>query len=107
MQADTIFSLKSEYNDLDKYKSIFDDIFYCKKDTYTLHNPYGPAIIRKNGGKQYCIEGKCHRLDGPAVIYYTGYKEYWINHELLSKEQFELHPERLKYLGKEYLICLG
>ena len=31
---------------------------------------------------------------------------YYINDICLNKEEFEKHHERLKYLGKEYLICL-
>ena len=99
--------LQSEYNDLDKYQ--FDDerIVYYKKNTFMLHNPYSPAIIHKNGYKVYYLNNKLHRLDGPARIYPYGEEEYHINDEELTKEEFEKHPERLKYLGKEYLICLG
>ena len=99
--------IKSEYPDLDKYEYINGDIFYYKKDTHISHNPYGAAIIYKNGYMSYFIEGKRHRLDGPAIIYSDGYVEYYINGYFLTKEEFEIHPERLKFLGKEYLICLG
>ena len=98
--------LQSEYDDLDKYEYINGDIFYYKKDIGVWHNPYGPAIITSNGHKLYYMEGKCHRLDGPAVIYSDGKELYFINNKRLSKEEFEVHPERLKYLGKEHLICL-
>ena len=98
--------LQSEYDDLDKYKFDDGDIYYCKKDTIIWHNPHGPAVIYKNGYKQYIIENKLHRLDGPAVIYPNGEEEYYINNKKLSKQEFETHPERLKFLGKEYLICL-
>ena len=98
--------LKSEYDDLDKFKNNNGEIFYYKKDTGIWHNPYGPAIICKNGTKFYFIENKCHRLDGPARIWINGVEEYWVNGESLNKEEFEIHPERLKFLGKEHLICL-
>ena len=97
--------LKSEYNNLDKYYCC-EDIFYCKKDTYIKHNPYGPAIIQKNGYMSYYIDNEYHRLDGPARIWLNGDEEYFINGYYLTKEEFELHPERLKFLGKEHLICL-
>ena len=97
--------LKSEYNDLDKH-NIDGHIFYCKKDTYIYHNPYGVAYICKNTYKEYWINDKRHRLDGPAKIWRNGLEEYWINNKFLTKEEFEIHPERLKFLGKEYLICL-
>ena len=98
--------LDSEYDDLDKYQ--FDDgsIMYYKKNTRVRHNPYGPAYISINGYKSYRINDVYHRLDGPAIIYSSGKEEYYINYEHLSKEQFEVHPDRLKFLGKEYLICL-
>ena len=99
--------IQSEYNDLDKYKDKFGYIYYCKKNTNLLHNLYGPAIIHTNGYKEYWVNNKLHRLDGPARIFVDDEDEYWINYEELTKEEFEKHPERLKYLGKEHLICLG
>ena len=98
--------LQSEYEDLDKYRNIFKDIVYHKKNTNIRHNPYAPAYIGVNGYKGYFIDGKRHRLDGPARIYLSGDEEYYINNELLTKEEFEFHPERLKFLGKEHLVCL-
>jgi len=98
--------LVSEYDDLDKCTNDFGDIVYYKKNTTIWHNPYGPTIICKDGYIAYIINDKWHRLDGPARIWSGGYEEYWINHKFLKKEEFEAHPERLKYLGKEYLICL-
>ena len=98
--------LQSEYEDLDKYLNLSESIFYYKKDTHDLHNPYGAAYIGTDGYKAYCINGKYHRLDGPAIIWQNGNENYYINGKNLSKEEFETHPERLKFLGKEYLICL-
>ena len=99
--------IKSEYSDLDKYEYNNGDIYYIKKDTQLIHNPYGPAIIYKDGTKFYYIENKSHRLDGPARIYANGKEVYYINDKQLSKEEFEVHPERLKFIGKEHLACLG
>ena len=97
--------LESEYDDLDKYDN-YGNIIYYKKNTNIWHNPYGPANISKNGYKVYYINDKRHRLDGPARIWPNGDEEYWINNSYLTKEEFEIHPERLKYLNKEHLICL-
>ena len=60
--------LQSEYDDLDKYESIFGTFYYYKKDTDITHNPYGPAIIKKNGYKEYWVENKLHRLDGSHIV---------------------------------------
>ena len=102
----SVIKIQSEYDDLDKYTDKFENIFYYKKDTHIYHNPYGPAIIFKDRYEAYIIDGKWHRLDGPARTWASGTEEYWINHKYLTKEQFEMDPERLKYLGKEHLICL-
>ena len=99
--------IKSEYHDLDKYDCNIGSKYYCKKGTNIIHNSYGPAVIWKNGSKEYHIENKIHRLDGPAIIYSNCDVEYCINNKFLSKEQFEVHPERLKFLGKEHLVCLA
>ena len=99
--------LQSEYEDLDKYENKDGVIFYCKKDTRMQHNPYGPAVVSKDGYKAYFINNQWHRLDGPALILLDGRKIYFINDKELTKEEFETHPERLKFLGKEHLICLG
>jgi len=96
----------SEYEDLDKYQYNDGDIVYYKKNTNIIHNPYGPAVVSEDGDKEYWINDKRHRLDGLAIIYSNGEEEYYINDKKLSKEEFEMHPERLKFLGKEYLICL-
>ena len=97
--------LESEYDDLDKY-NFYGHIYYYKKGTNIAHNPYGPAYTSKGGYKVYWINNKLHRLDGPAKILAGGKEEYWINDKYLTKEEFETHPERLKYLGKEHLICI-
>ena len=98
--------LQSEYEDLDKYENKYKDIIYYKKGTYIKHNQYGPAVIWADGSKFYYIQNKAHRLDGAAVIYLDGLEEYWINGKYLTKEEFKAHPERLKFVGKEHLICL-
>ena len=106
IKKDTQLKLQSEYDDLDKCENEYGDILYCKKNTDIWHNPYGPAIIRKNGYKEYWIENKRHRLDGPAIIHSNGKEFYCINGKSFSKQEFETHPERLKFLGKEHLTCL-
>ena len=98
--------LDSEHDELDKYQYSNGNIIYYKKNTGIWHNPYGAALLGEDGFKEYWIENKLYRLDGPARIYSNGEEEYWINDEYLTKEEFEVHPERLKYLGKEWLLCL-
>ena len=71
--------IPSEYEDLDKYKNKNGNILYYKKNTNIKHNPYGPAIIDRNGNKYYYINNMCHRLDGPAIVYSDGHGSYFIN----------------------------
>ena len=97
--------VQCEYDDLDKYQD-HNSIYYYKKDTQIVHNPYGPAFVAKNGYISYYINGKWHRLDGPARIYANGKEGYWINNIELTKEEFDMNPERLKFLDKEHLLCL-
>ena len=103
----SVIKLYSEYKDLDKYEDKFGYIYYYKKDTILLHNPYGPAVVSEYGHKEYWINNKRHRLDGPAIILPYGADGYYINDKQLTEEEFELHPERLKFIGKEHLACLG
>ena len=86
--------------------SIIKTLYIIKKNTYIWHNPYGPAFVTKTGFKRYYINNKLHRLDGPAMIRSNGEEIYFINGKSLNKEEFEVHPERLKFLGKEYLQCI-
>ena len=97
--------LDSEHDELDKY-DFYGDIFYYKKNTKIIHNEHGPAVLFKNGYIGYIIENKWHRLDGPARIWPSALEEYYIDGEKLNKEEFEMNHKRLKFLGKEYLICL-
>jgi len=96
--------LQSEHDDLDKYQDYHNSIYYYKKDTQIVHNPYGPAIIYRDGTKVYLIESKYHRLDGPARILPNGEGAYYINNKCLTKQEFEI--KRLKFLGKEHLMCI-
>lgn len=40
-----------------------------------LHKSIGPAVVYGNGDCEYWVDGERHRFDGPAVIY--GNKQYW------------------------------
>ena len=100
-----LFKIESEYDDLDKYNNNI-NTWYCKKNTDKLHNPYGPALISLVNDTFYYLNDKLHRLDGPAVIWSNGNEYYYINGYSLTKEEFEYHSERLKFLNKEHLICL-
>ncbi|HNC55211.1 MAG TPA: hypothetical protein PLP33_07195 [Leptospiraceae bacterium] len=79
-------------------------VFY-KKDTVYYHRVNGPAIIWKDGTKEWWINGKRHRTNGPAIIHSGGEEEWWIDNicyiffglrELITKSIF-LGKEKGKY----------
>lgn len=43
-----------------------------KDDRGRAHRRGGPALLRADGHREWCIEGLWHRIDGPAVVLYTG-----------------------------------
>lgn len=44
-----------------------------------VHLDNGPAIVWKNGQRDWFLNGKRHRIDGPAVIEPNGKTEWWVN----------------------------
>jgi hypothetical protein len=47
-----------------------------------LHHEGGPAIVWKNGTKEWYINGKHHRIDGPAIKNADGEEKWYQNGEL-------------------------
>jgi hypothetical protein len=54
-----------------------DKVWGNKKGEF--HREDGPAIERKDGAKEWWINGKCHREDGPAIEWATGSKSWYVN----------------------------
>ena len=44
-----------------------------------LHRIDGPAVIFKDGTKNWYQNGLCHRIDGPAIEWNSGRKEWYQN----------------------------
>lgn len=57
-----------------------------------LHRDNNPAIIIPGYEMQYYCMGKKHRENGPAIVNIE-YQEYWINDNIISKENFLLHEK--------------
>ena len=76
------------------------EIYYPDK---VLHSEFGPAIVHYSGFRCWYVNGKRHRLDGPAVEYVDGSFAWYINGVYLSKQEFEAHPLRQKYLFEQEL----
>ena len=66
-----------------KYIFSWGEVWY-KDDE--IHREDGPAVIGKDGTKEWLINGKLHREDGPATIWSNGRKEWWLNDSSVSKE---------------------
>lgn len=62
------------------YKIVVDEIRTIYVDSLgQLHREDGPAVIEKNGHKEWYKNGKRHREDGPAREWSNGQKEWYIN----------------------------
>jgi hypothetical protein len=60
------------------------------------HRPNGPAVIQKDGTKEYFIKGVRHRSGSkPAVIYPDGRLEYWEEGKLIRSDKVEPHEANL------------
>jgi hypothetical protein len=70
-------------NNIEKRKIVrinyVDKIVYMDDEKSCIHREDGPAVIYKNGSKEWYINGKHHREDGPAIIYYNGTKHWFHN----------------------------
>jgi hypothetical protein len=62
------------------------------------HRGDGPACEYADGSKEWYVDGKRHRVDGPAVEWADGSKWWYVDDKLVSEEEFEKHPLRIKYL---------
>lgn len=66
----------------------------------------GPACICDNGSEWWCVNGKCHRLDGPAHIDLVGTPHYYLNDQIYGKEYYFAHPLVIKH-KLESILKLG
>lgn len=44
-----------------------------------LHRLHGPALILRDGTKEWYTNGKLHRIDGPAIEHANGAKLWYLN----------------------------
>lgn len=60
--------------------------------TFSYTRDAGPNKIYPSGYVNYfrLPSRQLHRTNGPAIIEADGYKQYWVNHELLSPEDYFL-----------------
>lgn len=47
------------------------------KENGVLHRLDGPAVIRKDGTKEWWVNGEHHREGAPAVVGPNGHEEWW------------------------------
>jgi len=87
----------------DKYHYKCGAVLDYRDNNKILHREDGPAIEFTSGTKHWHINGKRHRLDGPARVWSIGYTQYYINGRCYTKEDWERHPEVIKYRFNEIL----
>jgi hypothetical protein len=64
-----------------------------------LHRLDGPAVIFKDGYKEWRINGLIHREDGPAIIFPSGAKQWYFNNVSYGdnkEEYFDALPDEAK-----------
>lgn len=49
--------------------------------TGKMHRKEGPAVIQRDGTKEWWFHGKRHREDGPAIEFANGNKEWFVNND--------------------------
>ena len=52
------------------------------------HREDGPAIEHADGSKEWWINGRYHRLDGPAFEWVDGRKWWYLNGKIIKHEDF-------------------
>ena len=55
------------------------DFDIVKERRNMLHRVDGPAIERRNGDKEWWVNGRLHRLDGPAIERADGSKAWYLD----------------------------
>ena len=82
----------AEVFDALKYRVDVDPITGTRKyynDAGQLHRVDDPAVVWRDGGKEWWQNGQRHRIDGPAVEYADGGKEWWINGKSYTKQDYQ------------------
>ena len=66
-----------------------------------VHRDEGPAILRPNGVKMWCQNGKLHRENGPAIEYADGSVLWYLHGKQYSKTRFYQQLNFLKGVSSE------
>lgn len=88
------------------YSTSTESVRWELKSSGKLHYVDGPAVVKKDGTREFWHEGKLHCRSGPAVIRPDGQEEYYINGVKLDKLTFQeaitysLSPMKFKSLDK-------
>lgn len=77
--AAQIYCLLGEFEGRENYNGTYFDEDGCISVVRNnlLHNEVGPAEVRPDGTKTWCVDGLYHRLGGPAVEHADGTKEWY------------------------------
>lgn len=68
---------------------------FCSFSEASQKKYTGVGLRQNNSGYPQVFwmkNGNFHRLDGPAIVEYHGIKSYYINHRVMSKENYYSHP---------------
>ncbi len=62
------------------------------------HREDGPAVELTTGYQAWYVNGIRHRVEGPARIWSSNNVEYWLDGEMLTKDQWEAKTQRAEEL---------
>ena len=66
-------------------------------DAGQLHRVDGPAVVWRDGGKEWYQNGLRHREDGPAVVWKSGHTEWWLNGKKYTEQKYRTQLKTLGY----------
>ena len=92
-------------------------MFKITQEVEKLPENFTGIVEYANGSKEWCLNGKFHRVDGPAVECINGNKEWYLNDKYFSSQkawQKELDKSKstcdgkvVEIDGKKYKLVLS
>lgn len=87
------------YRTFNKGQYLEQKVFFKDKEHKIFHREDGPAIIYKNGRKEWWIDNKLHRMDGPAIEYEGRMKIFFINGDVYWEDEYWQKVNEIKRFG--------
>jgi len=76
--------MQAQYIEIDEDGSKF---YFKDREMNISHREDGPAVVRANGSKFWCLNDKLHREDGPAIEWANGSKSWYLDGKRLTEKR--------------------